>query len=379
MQAPSAGAGAGAGDEFSVTDYDTTSVSASTYDPAAARRRSAKVKAALAALPAPEYTYEVSIPKQKDADADAAGAGTNGGTSDSSATKPVRPDRELEAAANAAAAAAAQVAKDARRSTAVRLGLPIPPALTQEAREYLSAPAAHLLREVTKEANGEGSSSDEGSVSSAQQLVQASRMVGEEMVKLVAFDCYTHWSPDMARHSAVRPALEAEPVQEDDGLMEKARAAIREEAGKEACGPDDDAFKKVWTSLHAESFNAGNGNGNGSSCNKDKGTVQAAKAEFNALKKAITADSKVASTIEKHIRDSRQGLALRASQASAQLDSSYSKYADLCTEVNSLKKQKAQEERALNTRMVSVKTELQELVHREQQLQISYAELATRV
>jgi hypothetical protein len=201
------------GDSFSVSDVTSLSSRAERV-----RERELKEQIArqLKQLPEPEFVYEVGIPEEQGGDE---GEGAEGVEKGSAAWK------EEEAAAF-----------EARKSAVLRRGLPRPARNTSF--DALNAPS---LKPNTADA----------------ELVRASALIGEEMVRLLQYDDYTF--PDLSGVAAkgvkrVAP-VELEQLQDEDLAAarkaveeEIARSLTEEENGNDMLTPQQ--FGQLWEEVH---------------------------------------------------------------------------------------------------------------------------------
>eukprot|EP00605_Chrysophyceae_sp_TOSAG23-4_P002892 GSChrysophyteH1.ASY1.ANO1.3187.1 assembled CDS len=320
-------------------------------DDISAQRRREKLIRGLASLPEPEYTYDVSIPnvdKQESLESD------KGGNAERAE------DKELLAVQRTAEAEALRLAELSRRSTAIQRELPVPVTLTPETKRTLSLPADYLT-----------------SMDSSEDILAASRMINENMVGALSHDCYADWTPLLAKTAVLktRPEKAAAPLRESDDLIAEAAKMIEEEMAVilRENGPSDmEQFCAEWEQCHAGDFRVPDLG----QFNRDTLMPQLKK-DFQKIKSSIIKDSKKAIDLETQIKNKQLGMHMRASQAAALVEENYSRYADLATEVETLKNIKAQEDKSLKSRAVDLRIDLQELQKQENELQSTYVKLVS--
>jgi len=328
-------------DDFSVTDYASSVAASSMFGAERARQRRELVKRGLSALPAPEYTYEVSMPSVESAE-EAASAALDPGPRDRA---------EVEADARAAVEAERRAVL-ARRSSAVKLGLPLPSHLTAAAKQLLSQPVAHL----------------------PQDLYPASVLVSAEMCQLLSRDCWRYWDPSSGGE---RPQEASELESLSDDYLAKAREQVTNEAARN--GPESvsaETFAAEWNLAHDGSFGPGKQISNVSSANGNKVPfLQCLEQEHAALKDSVVADGRRCRALEEQIRRRSAGTMSALEATALRVESEYAHYSELSVEINSLKKLQEAESRAIAMRISHSKQGLQELLDLENSLQRRYAVL----
>jgi len=328
-------------DEFSVTDYEGSIAASSMYSVERARQRRELVKRGLSALPAPEYTYEVSMPQVESAAETAA---------DTALDLRPRDRAEVEAEARKTVEAERQAAL-ARRSTAVKLGLPLPAHLTPVAQQVLSRPVSHL----------------------APELQTASSLVSDEMCKVLSRDCWRYWDPS---NGGQRPQ-EADAVELlPDAFLARAHEQVQHEVANRHESFPAESFAAQWDLVHDGSFAPGKRISNVSTTNGNTVPfLNCLEREHCALKDRVVADGRRCKVLEEQIRRRSTGTIASLEAAASRVESEYARYSELSIEISSLRKLQEAETRSIAARIARSKEDLQELLDLENALQRRYAVL----
>ena len=294
----------------------------------------------MSSLPEPEYEYDLSIPE-------------------------IEQDEEVEKNRVEDAAELAErqsrlrqeeeEAELARRSSVIRRSLPRPYSVNKAA-----------LQKPT--------------FSPSNSLGEASAMINEEMVQLLAHDEYKF--PIVRKGSKLphsRPApVEIERIEDDE--LQIARELISEEMEKikkDRGEIDQESFAHRWEEIKKSEMFIPTRGPDGSfavPANKEE-TLAALKAQFDVLRSKLNKDASKANKLEQKIKLTQQGYLNRSEKIWQQLISSFNLLDNAIIEKNSFDMLAASEERVLPYRIHALVQSKEEASRVANDMQCQYAEM----
>jgi len=322
-------------DSFSVSD--TMSVS-SRGDKIREREYRAQLVSQLSSLPEPEYVYDIAIPTLDD---------------EEEQIKAPKPLDATEAAEQEQRLRAAMEEEElSKRSSVLRRQLP----RAKNIPKSLNKPSIH---------------------SNDDELVKASGLINDEMVKLITYDSIKY---PIGVNDNKRKATSFELEQIDNGELQMASELVLEEFGVikseiEKTGDIIQQFTQIWEESFKQFMFLPS---KGELCipaNKSE-MLEGYKAVYDSIKTKMDKNAKVVKKLEDKLTLMTKGYIGRKDKLATGINAAYDEIQRLKTNLVSYSLLADTEKRVLPKRLKQIQEELNEALEKESKLQFKYSKLA---
>ena len=322
-------------DSFSVSD--TMSVS-SRGDKIREREYRAQLVSQLSSLPEPEYVYDIAIPTLDD---------------EEEQIKAPKPLDATEAAEQEQRLRAAMEEEElSKRSSVLRRQLP----RAKNIPKSLNKPSIH---------------------SNDDELVKASGLINDEMVKLITYDSIKY---PIGVNDNKRKAASFELEQIDNGELQMASELVLEEFGVikseiEKTGDIIQQFTQIWEESFKQFMFLPS---KGELCipaNKSE-MLEGYKAVYDSIKTKMDKNAKIVKKLEDKLTLITKGYIGRKDKLATGINAAYDEIQKLKTNLVSYSLLADTEKRVLPKRLKQIQEELNEALDKESKLQLKYSKLA---
>ena len=322
-------------DSFSVSDSMSVS---SRGDKIREREYRAQLVSQLSSLPEPEYVYDIAIPTLDD---------------EEEQIKALKPLDATEAAEQEQRLRAAMEEEElSKRSSVLRRQLP----RAKNIPKSLNKPSIH---------------------SNDDELVKASGLINDEMVKLITYDSIKY---PIAVNDNKRKATSFELEQIDNGELQMASELVLEEFGVikseiEKTGDIIQQFTQIWEESFKQFMFLPS---KGELCipaNKSE-MLEGYKAVYDSIKTKMDKNAKIVKKLEDKLTLITKGYIGRKDKLATGINAAYDEIQKLKTNLVSYSLLADTEKRVLPKRLKQIQDELNEALDKESKLQLKYSKLS---